>query len=289
MLRRFVWLLAVSATALAGAQSRVSDVIYAKSGGAAFTYDVFRPEKPTGAAVIWLVSGGWVSRHEDINPGLATMFNDRGVTVFEVVHGAQPKYTIPEIIVQVRRAVRTIHATASTYGVDPNRIGISGGSAGGHLSLMIAATGDAGDATATDSVDRAASSVNAVGVFFPPTDMENFGADGTLAIDIPMLKVFWPAFGVTAATPRDAILKMGHDLSPMTYVTAKMPPTLLIHGDKDPLVPIQQSYRLDKKLGELGVDHQLIVVPGGVHGGLTIAPEQIAKLIAWFEKKLGGS
>jgi dipeptidyl aminopeptidase/acylaminoacyl peptidase len=66
-----------------------------------------------------------------------------------------------------------------------------------------------------------------------------------------------------------------------------MPPTLLIHGDKDPLVPIQQSIIFDKKLEELGVSHQLIVVPGGVHGGTTISPENIGKLVTWFVKTLG--
>src|SRR5687767_14087869 len=133
MLRRALLLIALFATAHCSSQERVRDVIYMKSGGAAFTMDVFKPKDANGAAVIYLVSGGWFSDHGAINPAFAKSLNDEGFTVFEVVHGSQPRYKIPEIAKQVTRAVRFVRTNAAAYGVDPARLGITGASAGGHL------------------------------------------------------------------------------------------------------------------------------------------------------------
>jgi acetyl esterase/lipase len=114
-----------------------ADVIYGRKHGVALTMDVFTPkEKANGAAVIWVVSGGWVSSHAAVNPGIPTELVKRGYTVFAVVHGSQPKYTIPEVLEDMHRSVRYIRAHAKDYKIDPDRIGITGGSAGGHLSLM---------------------------------------------------------------------------------------------------------------------------------------------------------
>src|SRR5690242_13866203 len=81
----------------ASAQSRTEDVIYMKSGGAAFTMDVFKPAKPNKAAVVFMVSGGWVSDHSMLasyGRAIEKLFGDAGFTVFEVVHGAQPRYKV---------------------------------------------------------------------------------------------------------------------------------------------------------------------------------------------------
>ena len=70
----------------------LKDVVYGHKLGVALTMDVFKPGKPNGIGVLWMVSGGRVSNHESINPGLAKIFTDRGQTVFEVVHGSQPRF-----------------------------------------------------------------------------------------------------------------------------------------------------------------------------------------------------
>src|SRR5436190_2428294 len=117
--------------------TRKEDVIYGRKFGTALTLDVFAPKKDAnGAAVIWVVSGGWFSSHESIRPAAVSEFLKRGYTVFAVVHGSQPKYAIPEILQDMHRAVRFIRTHAKDYKIDPERIGIYGGSAGGHLSLM---------------------------------------------------------------------------------------------------------------------------------------------------------
>ena len=126
--------------------NRKEDVIYGRKYGTALTMDVFTPKKDAkGIGVIFVVSGGFFSSHEAINPSFIRPFIDRGFTVFAVVHGSQPRFTVPEIIQDMNRAVRFIRHHARDYGIDPDRIGIYGGSAGGHLSLMLGTAGDKGD------------------------------------------------------------------------------------------------------------------------------------------------
>src|SRR5215472_7725273 len=131
--------------------TRTADVIYGKKYGMALTMDVFTPTKnANGAAVIAVISGGFFSRPEMIQPVFYSELLKRGYTVFAVLHGSQPKYTIPEIITDLNRAVRFIRFHAKDYHIDPDRIGIVGASAGGHLSLMQGTAGDTGDPKATD-------------------------------------------------------------------------------------------------------------------------------------------
>ena len=119
--------------------SRKEDVIYGRKYGTALTMDVFTPKKDAnGAAIVFVVSGGFFSSHEAINPAFALPLLGRGYTVFAVVHGSQPRYTVPEIVQDLHRAVRFIRYQAHDYGIDPDRIGIAGSSAGGHLALMMA-------------------------------------------------------------------------------------------------------------------------------------------------------
>ena len=127
--------------------TRTEDVIYGRKFGIALTMDVFTPKKDAnGPGVILVVSGGWFSAHEAIGPSRSSSrCSTAGYTVFAVVHGSQPKFTIPEILEDMHRAVRFIRHHAKEYGIDPDRIGITGGSAGGHLSLMQGTAGDAGE------------------------------------------------------------------------------------------------------------------------------------------------
>ncbi|MEI8281128.1 MAG: alpha/beta hydrolase [Armatimonadota bacterium] len=265
-------------------QERISDQIYMKNGGAAFTLDVFKAAKPDAPCVIWICSGGWHSDHKDINPIIAKMFNDQGIAVVEVVHGSQPRFTLNEIVPQIKRAVRYVHANAARFGIDSNRIGISGASAGGHLSLMIGGTGDEGDTNAKDPVDKYPSSVNAVGAFMPPTDFLNWGKDAYIPFDNPAMAIYTPAFGVPKDAPKDRLAEVAKQFSPIVYVNPKFPPTMIIQGDKDALVPMQQAQIMDAALGKQGIDHSLVIVPGGGHDAKTLM-EGFPKLINWYKSK----
>jgi acetyl esterase/lipase len=276
--------------------TRKEDVIYGRKYGTALTMDVFTPKKDAnGAAVIWVVSGGWFSSHEAINRVWVEPYLKRGYTVFAVVHGSQPKFTIPEVLQDMHRAVRFIRHHAKDYGIDPQRIGITGGSAGGHLSLMLGTAGAKGDPKAKDPVERESSRVQAVACFFPPTDFLNYGEKGKDAIGRGILANFRTAFDVreydkqTKAleriTDEAKILDLGRKISPITYVTSDDPPTLIIHGDADKLVPIQQAEVIVAKLKEVGVPAELVVKKGAGHGWPHW--EQDATQFAdWFDKYL---
>jgi len=273
---------------LGQAQERIQDVIYTKHDGVALTFDVFKPAHPNGIGVIFVVSGGWVSSHAAISEPVAKTMTDKGITVFEVVHGTQPRFLVQEIVFDISRAVRYIRTNADKFGIQPNKIGIYGGSAGGHLSLMAAALGGDGNPTAPDPVDRTSSALNAVGAFFPPTDFQNFGKPGLNVFDNPMLRVLSPAFGVNDKTPRDKVVDLEKKLSPITYVSAKFPPTYVIQGDKDILVPEQQAHVFTDALKAAGVNTTLIIVPGAGHDPNLLVQKPGHDLADWFVKTLGG-
>jgi len=276
----------VAGSAVLGQTStRDSDIIYRKKQGVALTMDVFRPAKPNGAAVLWMVSGGWVSSHDAINPGYAKPFTDAGYTFIQVVHGAAPRYKVDEIVDDIHRAVRFVRFNAKRFNIDPNRIGISGGSAGGHLSIMMGGFGTAGDPKSVDPIDRESSKVQAVACFYPPTDLMNYGKEGVKAIDIPMLKSYWPAFGVTDATAAAEREKIAAKISPIMGNLKDVPPTLIIHGTSDLLVPIQQSERYVAALKTAGRTAQLEVRPGKGHGWPGMESE-LGLFLAWFGKYL---
>ena len=134
-----------------------ADVVYGHKLGLALTYDVLRPTRqPNGAAVLFMVSGGWKSSWSPPESA-ARRFRfllERGFTMILVRHGSSPKYDIPEIVADVRRSVRFIRSHAAEYSVDPDRLGVYGGSAGGHLSLVLGMASDNGNSSARDEVDR---------------------------------------------------------------------------------------------------------------------------------------
>jgi acetyl esterase/lipase len=277
--------------------TRREDVIYGRKYGTALTLDVFAPKTGTnGAAVVMVISGGFFSSHEAINPAFARPLLDRGYTVFAVIHGSQPRYTTPEIIKDMNRAVRFIRHHAKEYGVDPDRIGVSGASAGGHLSLMLGTAGDGGDPAAKDPVDRESSRVQAVACFFPPTDFLNYGAPGRELIHAKdHAKPFRPAFDYqeldretnvwSTVTDPSKLREITRTISPIHHVSPGDAPTLIIHGDSDTLVPLQQSQTFVDRLKEAGVETKLVVKPGAGHGWLTMA-QDMTTLADWFDSHL---
>jgi acetyl esterase/lipase len=277
--------------------TRKTDVVYGRKYGTALTMDVFTPkENANGAAVVWVISGGWFSAHEAINPGPIEEFLKRGYTVFAVVHGSQPRYTLPEIVADMNRAVRFIRYHAADYSIDPDRIGITGGSAGGHLSLMQGTAGDKGNSAAQDPIDKASSRVQAVACFFPPTDFLNYGKPGENAVGRGILKGYKPPFDFHEQDPNTKvfrpitdearILEIARRVSPAYHVSSDDPPTLIIHGDADALVPIQQAELILDKLNQAGVEGKLVVKKGASHGWPDLIKDMTI-IADWFDQHLG--
>ena len=280
----------LNAPAQTASWTRTEDIVYGRKSGTALTLDVFQPQSnANGFAIIALVSGGWKSSHGDINPSAYEPFLARGYTVFAVVHGSQPKFILSEIVSDIHRAIRFIRSNATRWSIDPAHLGVTGGSAGGHLALTLGTQGGPGPAEAKDPVDRESSAVQAVACFYPPTDFLNYGRDGEVAVGVGILKEFVPAFGPDALTP-EGRQKIGEAFSPTRFVTAQSAPALLIHGDADPLVPIQQSQHYVACATAAGAIAQLVIRPGAEHGGktwTTLAADR-ALLADWFDHYLRG-
>jgi acetyl esterase/lipase len=272
------------------------DVIYGRKFGTALTMDVFAPKgKGNGAGVIWCVSGGWFSAKEAINVGFAKPFLDRGYTVFEVVHGSQPRFTIPEVLDDMHRAVRFVRANADKYGIDKDRLGISGGSAGGHLSLMQGVAPKPGNPKAADPVEKESSKVAAVACFYPPTDFLNYGKAGEVALGDGTLRNFKGPFAFVEfdATSRSYVpvlnetarRAIGKQISPAYHATKDSAPALIIHGDADKLVPIQQAEVMVAAYKTAGATAELVVKPGAAHGWAGLDKDMV-KFADWFDTHL---
>ena len=169
----------------------------------------------------------------------------------------------PAQIHDCKAAIRFLRANADKYGYDGEKIAVWGTSAGGHLVAMLGASGDVekleGD---LGGFDKTSSRVQAVIDYFGPTEMLTMGDhDSTMnhiSSDSPEGKLIG---GDVKKNPAKA-----REVSPVTYVTKDDPPHLIVHGDKDPLVPLPQSEKLDKLFDEAGVSSTLITVVGGGHG-----------------------
>jgi acetyl esterase/lipase len=278
--------------------TRTEDVIYGRKDGIALTMDVFKPQKTNGAAVIEIVSGGYFSSHAAVQVAIIESFLKRGYTVFCVVHGSQPRYQVPEIFQDIQRASRYIHYHAKDYGIDANRLGVTGASAGGNLSLLLGTAGGKAKPDASDPVDRESSRVQAVACFFPPTDFLNYGEPGKAHIRATDFDPrFRPSFDYRELSPTtrlyervtdpEKLKEITRSISPIYSITRETPPTLIIHGDKDTLVPLQQSETMVEKLKAAGVTAELIVKKGGIHGAWPGFAKDIDKLADWFDRFVG--
>ena len=266
----------------------IEDIVYGQKDGMGLTMDALIPEtKPKNIGVIFIVSASWKSS-KNTNPEEEAKQRRQhwaqgplngGYTLFLVRHSSSPRYFVPEMIPEIRRAIRFIRFHAKDYGVDPNHIGISGASSGGQLALMAALTADDGKADAKDPVERMSSRAQAVVAWFPPTDLINFGGEAGYN-NFAKLRptIFQEMFG--KITDLEAQLK---SISPINFVTENAPPLLIIHGDADKLVPVQQSQALKAKYEELKRPVKLIVQPGAPHVYWLGIEKNYPAIWEWFD------
>ena len=278
-----------------------TEVIYGRKDGMALTMLVLTPkEKGVGKAIIKVVSGNWVSSYNQAAQfaGRSINYINKGYTVFIVMHGSQPRYTIPDEITDLKRAVRFIRYNAREYHIDSNHIGITGYSSGGHLSLMVGLSDDTINMASKDPVNRVSARVQAVAVFYPPTDFLNWGKPNAVLVEARAaltLAVVAPAFEFkewndTTKTYQlisdpGKRLQIAKQTSPIYAVSNDDPAVLIVHGDADNVVPLQQSESMIKKLIDANVTNQLIIKKGGGHGWKNQEVEE-QEFIKWFEKYL---
>lgn len=214
--------------------------------------DILQPSAPAlgnRPGMIVIHGGGWIQGNKEGTLDVYCLpFIRHGFVVANVEYRLAKAAPAPAAVSDVLQAAKWFHDHAAQYKVDPNRILVSGGSAGGQLALMVGMTpGSAG----------LGPTVKIAGVidFFGIADVADQLA-GPNARD-------YAAQWIPEQANR---LELAHQMSPMTYVRKGLPPILALHGDADPLVPYQQSVNLIKAVKSVGGDAELITIPGGKHG-----------------------
>jgi acetyl esterase/lipase len=278
-----------------------TELIYGRKDGMALTMLMLQPkQKANGKAIIYVLSGNWVSSEKMMEafPEKAGLYIDAGYTLFGVMVGCQPRYSIPDEVGDLKRAVRFVRYHAAKYNIDATRIGITGSSSGGHLSLMIATADDVTGSGSADPVDKVSARVQAAAVFYPPTDFLNYGKPNTFsAVSQAGLALMGVAgafdFKVWNDTTRTYVsvtsmekkMQIAREVSPVNFVSADDPPVLIIHGNKDIVVPLQQSESMIEKLKEAKVPCNFIIREGGGHGWRNRETEE-KNFVDWFDKYL---
>jgi acetyl esterase/lipase len=270
---------------------------YGERAGQPLMMQILRPAQAPrrSKALVLMVSGSWKSKAEGVPRWISAPFLRRGFTVFAVSHVSQPKASVMEIVSDVHRAVRFIRHHAAEYDIDPARIGVTGASSGGHLSLMLAtqagltdSAGPPGPAVAEGSdpaIDRQSSRVQAAAVFFPVTDLINLGDSTENLRDGGPPKHFVHSFGPDGQN-LEKWPAIGGFMSPIQHITPALPPVLIHHGDADTLVPLDQSTRFQKAAADAGAPPvEVVVRRGKAHGWATILWD-MELFSRWMDQKL---
>jgi acetyl esterase/lipase len=274
-----------TARVLGASFSRTDKVAYGRDGQTALTFDVFQPEKPNGAAILYLEIMDMMSSRDMIDPAGFKTYLDRGYTVFAILAHSAGEVAITEIPQEIHRAVRFIRHNASKYGVAPAQFGISGFSSGGMFSLLIGTGGTAGNPNAPDPVDRESSIVQAVACFSPPTDLLNYGQPGVDAVDYGIADQLTALPRPDAMSPAER-RKLEREFSPIYQISSNMPPVLIVHGDADKAVPLQQAESFVAKANKTGARAQLVVAKGKEH--MWDRDADVPLLADWFDEHLRG-
>jgi acetyl esterase/lipase len=260
---------------------KLDDVVFAKVGTRDLHMDIVMPPDTLAKphpCVVWIHGGGWSKGTYKQNR--AAWLAGKGYVGVSAEYRLSGEAIYPAQITDCKAAVRYLRARAKDYGIDPNRIGVWGGSAGGHLVALLGTTGGVKELEGNEGNAKESSRVQAVCDFYGPT---------ALTPDwIPL-----PAPDVTpllGGTPQNK-LELAKLASPVRFVDRKDPPFLIVHGEIDSIVPIAHSVNFYDTLKKAGVDVTFIRVKNADHGfkGTGISPtiEEInAKVLAFFDKQL---
>jgi acetyl esterase/lipase len=271
-------------------------VVYGMVSGAALLLDVYRPAKPNGFGVVFIAGSGFQAdprygakpiRETQIElwgPPLTAA----GYTVFSVNHRGAPQFHYPAAIEDVQRAIRFVRANAGNYAIDGAHLGGLGGSSGGNLIALAAVRAAPGTADDADAVNREAATLQVIVLRAAVTDLRNPSTASNASFIVSYME----------KPPGDApaVKALYEAASPVTQIGATAPPTLLIHGDADLVVPYAQSVAMESALRAAGVPVKLVTVPGGEHGADFGAagkphpewPDYYGETVRWFDLYLRG-
>ncbi len=256
----------------------LKDIEYGQVGGVSLRLNLVRPKDPAQQplpVIVWIHGGGWVGGSKDDATGLLCGFAQRGYACASVEYRFADVAVFPAQIQDCKAAIRFLRANAQEYGLDAQRIGAWGDSAGGHLVALLGTSGDVqaleGDAGNMEQSSR----VQAVCDWYGPVGF----AEGTMAQDHPISVLL----GGTPQSNRE----LARQADPITFISAGDPPMLIMHGDRDNLVPVQLSRGFADALSAGSVDVTLDIIRGAGHGdgfwGVTAIYD---KVLNFFDKVL---
>lgn len=269
-----------------------TNIAYVTGGGARQQLDLYIPNRDRDGqpftrpipVILWLHWGSWTrgSKDEMCFPfGLG--YTKKGYAIASINYRLTTTDPFPAQIEDCKSAVRWLRAHAQEYNLDPERIGVWGVSAGGHLAAMLGTTSDDRTFDVGESLDQS-SAVLCVCDHFGPADLEALFSD-------PRIDAFLEKEGAAVhrffgGNPVDKI-ELVRRASPVSHISRGDAPFLIVHGDSDPLVPVNQSRRLHAALEKAGVESELVIVVGGFHGPIGyLTPAMLTKYLAFFDKHL---
>lgn len=274
MVSRFVPVAALLASLSAFAQTPqprlpegtqvLRDVEYVPGGHERQKLDLYVPKDAKNLPlIVWVHGGGWQNGSKDRCPALPLL--EHGYAVASINYRLSSHAIFPAQIQDCKAAIRWLRANSAAHGIDGERIGVWGSSAGGHLVAMLGVAGDVKEFEVGPNL-QVSSRVQAVCDFFGPTDFTKMNAQATVkgpidhdAPDSPEAKLI--------GGPVQTNQEKSDVASPLKYVSADDAPFLIVHGDADPLVPLGQSALLERALSKADVKCRLVVLPGAGHGG----------------------
>lgn len=259
------------------------DLEYGAAGGKKLLLDLYLPEQSEVKlpVIVWIHGGGWRGGSKENCLPRNLGFVSFGYAVVSVGYRLSGEAPFPAQIEDCKAAIRFLKAHVAEYKLDKDNIGVWGASAGGHLSALLAASSDVKEWDVGDHLEQSGS-VKAVCDYYGPSDFS------------PMLERMKenPNYNAHAAISglfrgdledHDKIRKAG----PVSHVTKDDPPFLIVHGDRDALVPVSQSEILYDTLKKAGVEADLHIIKGAAHGGPAFSsPEMVSLVRSFFDKHL---
>lgn len=268
------------------------DVQYATVGGQALALDLYLPRGTLGPApaVAYAHGGGWVrGGKRDFAAQRLVPVASRGIAVASIDYRLSTTATWPAPLHDIKGALRWLRAHASELHIDPARISAWGASAGGHLAALLGLTGGNAelDGDTGGNVDQP-STVQSVVSWFPPVDLLSLTNQPPAPekplppfLDGPLPTPTFEARLLGLSDVRDAP-QMAAAASPLTYADRDAPPFLLLHGDRDGLIPDDQSRLLHRKLLAHGNDAQLLLLADANHEDPAFHRAEVIAAVAGF-------
>lgn len=245
-------------------------------------------------AIVFVTGGGFINANKDSYIQERLRLAEEGYVTASIEYRVAPTATFPEPLQDVKAAVRYLRAHAEQFRIDPDRIGIFGGSAGGYLAAMAGTTSGTRQFDAGDNLDQS-SAVQAVADLYGVSDLTSIGADYSPEVQAlhrtsGATEALWlkgsPVFNGRAGGVQD-YPEEAEAANPLRYISGATPPFLLMHGDRDTVVSPSQTEILHQALRAKGVDSTRYVVQGAAHGGVYwVQPEVLEIIVDFFNAHL---